>query len=138
MASWQETFGERSGERPFSELVGKTLTRVSRAHISSNRIEFACSDGTVYVMFHREDCCEHVAVEDITGDIEDLIGLPILKAEETSNSDGERPEDSDESWTWTFYTLRTERGAVVLRWLGSSNGYYSERVSFERFEVDHG
>jgi hypothetical protein len=36
-----------------------------------------------------------------------------------------------ESYTWTFYRFGTRRGSVTVRWLGHSNGYYSEGVSVE-------
>jgi hypothetical protein len=81
-------------------------------------------------MYHLQDCCEHVYLEDVVGDFSDLLGSPILLAEESSSND-DLGDDHDESCTWTFYRLATVRGFVTLRWYGSSNGYYSEGVDFE-------
>lgn len=108
-----------------SSLIGKTLVRVQQ--FGDDRIEFEESDGTVYQMLHYDDCCEHVSIESITGDLTDLEGSPITLAEENNNG----PETGDESYTWTFYKLATNKGYVDIRWYGSSNGYYSESVDFE-------
>jgi hypothetical protein len=124
-------------EATFDELVGKTFTRFD---ISPNkeRVEIVCTDGSIYVMYHSQDCCESVAIESITGEVADLIGSPILVAEESSsNKDPEDRQASSadrwcESFTWTFYKLATVKGWVDLRWLGESNGYYSESVSLAR------
>ena len=116
-------------EVAFSDLTGKTLVRVDGLESGSERVEFICVDGDRFVMYHSEDCCERVTVEDVAGDVSDLSDAEVLVAEESSNQDD--PPPSAESWTWTFYRITTPRGLVVIRWLGESNGYYSETPIFE-------
>ena len=111
-----------------SVLKGKTL--VSCVSID-DVITFTTSDGDVYRMYHGQDCCESVYIDDIVGDLQDLVGSEILMAEEV---EGESPADFDESdhdsYSWTFYKFATIKGYVDIRWFGSSNGYYSEGVDF--------
>ena len=111
-----------------NELIGKTIISIRGMEKGSAAIYFTCSDGSE--MYHEQDCCEYVRVEDVCGDVNRLLNTPILKAEERI-SRGENNEWGDSS-TWTFYALATSKGYVDLRWLGESNGYYSESVDFRR------
>lgn len=113
---------------PFSTLIGLTLASVEGAK-GSDEIVFKTTDGRTFRQVHHQDCCECVSVEDITGDFADLIGEPILVAEESSKAASE--DESSEYGSWTFYKLATVKGWVDIRWLGESNGYYSESVDFE-------
>lgn len=114
--------------KSISELFGKTLVAVTQ--IDNDEIHFTTSEGETFKMFHTQDCCETVTIEDIEGDLQSLVGNPILVAEESSNEDPQAVE----SGTWTFYKLATINGHVDIRWYGSSNGYYSEGVDFVKAE----
>lgn len=111
--------------RRFDILVGQTITEILQTH---DTLTFKVSDGTQYQLYHEDCCCESVYIEDIIGDLNDLIGEPITMADESSNF--------DESATWTFYKLATVKGYVTIRWLGTSNGYYSESVDFVELEYE--
>jgi len=115
-------------------LLGKTLVDVHREDYDGDSIYFEVDDGTKYRMCHIQDCCECVYIDDIIGDLEDLVGSPLLQAEEVSNADGEPLERRDGYFTWTFYKFATQKGYVTIRWYGTSNGYYSESVDFVRIK----
>ena len=113
----------------FGDLVGETLRSVRQDGNDEIRIEL--EDGREFRLHHMQDCCESVAIEDVNGDLADLVG-EVVVAEGSSNSDEPKPEEyPDDSFTWTFYRLGTQRGTVVIRWYGASNGYYSESVDFD-------
>lgn len=114
---------------PFSDLLGQTLVAIEKYE---DYLIFRTKHNE-YHMYHDQDCCESVTIESVVGDMLDLIGEPILKAEEAVSQGSENPEDEwSDSCTWTFYKLATIKGYVDIRWYGTSNGYYSERVSFYR------
>lgn len=110
----------------FSDLLGKTLSKIDN---SRDELIFTLNEGTQCKLHHEQDCCEGVSIEGIDGDLKDLIGNPLTQAEEVSNEDYPAPEHAD-SYTWTFYKMATVKGYVTIRWLGQSNGYYSESVDF--------
>lgn len=115
----------------FSVLKGCVLTNVvvaksKKYYFDGDHIIFERQDGREYYLFHPQNCCERVFIEDICGDIDDPIGSPILVAEERNNE--ERDFDGQQQ-EWTFYELATVKGSVTIRWYGASNGYYSTSVN---------
>ena len=122
--------------KSFEELQGRVLCKV--VQIDDDELRFHLTEDHYVRMYHEQDCCETVSIEDIVGDLDDLVGTPLLLVEEVSNYEPETETDKDEddyyyaeSETWTYYRFRTIKGSVDIRWYGSSNGYYSESVDIE-------
>lgn len=133
----------------FSDLQGKTLVKIEA---TEDEVHFY-TETEHYLMYHSQNCCESVSIDDINGDLQDLLNTPLTLAEEVSNEQFEKEwegsfitKDDDywkkseeygyypESHTWTFYKLATVKGYVDIRWFGESNGYYSESVDFIKFK----
>lgn len=120
-----------SGYKVYNQLIGTVFSRVERCNNEDDTIKFYIGDESdpKYKLKHEQDCCEHVYIESITGDLSDLVGQPITMAEIVWK-DGESKKDeygyNDESSTWTFIKFATIKGYVDIRFYGSSNGYYSE------------
>jgi len=113
--------------RSFEDLEGRILSKVE---VGDDEIRFYLTQDHYAKMYHSQDCCESVYIEDICGDLDDLVGEVLLMAEEVSYDAGPLG-GYEESYTWTFYRFRTRKGSVDIRWYGSSNGYYSESVSVD-------
>jgi hypothetical protein len=111
----------------FADLVGHVLQAVVGAKGDDEMI-YTLADGRKFKHYHEQDCCESVSIDDVCGDPQDLVGHPILFADESSSCESD--DGNYESCTWTFYRLGTVKGSLVVRWCGSSNGYYSEAVYF--------
>ena len=123
--------------REFDELVGRSLCRVERD--GDEEIRFYLTESNYVRMYHQQDCCENVYIEDICGDLDDLVGSPLLEAEEVIGYPaGPKYDYTESSYTWTFYKFTTRKGTVTIRWYGTSNGYYSESVSTEAIFRDIG
>lgn len=134
----QKTIEQVHDASNLQELMGGCVFVSVKA--DADRLVFTAEDGFQVLFYHEQDCCESVSIDDICGDLNDLVGTPIVVAEERSNAPepaAPHRQDLDNSYTWTFYTLRTNKGTVDVRWLGSSNGYYSESVHVEVLHPDY-
>ena len=118
---------KRDYNMTIADLKGKTINSFTGGKEGDDYVEFKTDDGYRFHFVHHQDCCESVSINDIVGDLNDLIGFPIVLAEESCNGD----PNADESGTWTFYRFATIKGYVNIRWYGTSNGYYSESVDLD-------
>lgn len=109
---------------PPDEIIGKQFTEVYQSElVCDEAIFFIGPDNVGYALGHQNCCCESFQFEEIHGDLDDLIGTPIIEfyLSESNNEESEYGSD-----TWSFYVARTMKGTVTFRCHGASNGYYSE------------
>lgn len=112
-------------------LVGETLTHID---VFVDEILLTTESGRKIKIYHDQDCCESVGIVDTEGNWQFLVGKPLVKASEEINPDNDpifsQIKQEDFSRTDTKLTFRTNDNTVISRWIGESNGYYSESVDF--------
>lgn len=106
-------------------LIGKVFSRVYQ---DGDAIVFA-NENVEFKLEHQQECCEHVYIESVVGDLSDLQDSPILRSEASSNPG----ENCEGTFTWTFHKLATRKGYVDIRFFGESNGYYSEYADLVQY-----
>lgn len=114
-------------------LVGKTLKGIEN---HEDEMLFICEDEDRFKAYHMQGRCKGVSIYDVKGDIQSILGSKIIEATEMIShewpSDVPIKEYTD-SFTWTTHIIRAANGnSLVVRWLGESNGYYSESVYVQR------
>lgn len=115
--------GQYASTSKFEQIQGMTITAVVYKEFSESLLIHLNTH--VLEMTHHQDCCESVYLADVVGSFEDLIGYPLL---EVSESFVDIESEGYESSTASYYNFRTIKASVQLRWVGESNGYYSETV----------
>lgn len=118
----------------YEEMIGKKFDKVFQYVSPYDKyfIIFELNGIPEFVFYHNQDCCESVYIEDVAGELEDLSLGVITEAEEYTKEAGEEVYDSG---TYTFYKFSSTRGCVNIRWIGESNGYYSESVDYFSWET---
>ena len=107
---------------PLEQLQGMAITAV--VYDEQNESLLIHLNTHVLEMIHHQDCCETVYLADVVGAFEDLIGYPLLEVSESIVD----IESEYESATASYYNFKTVKASVQLRWVGESNGYYSETI----------
>lgn len=103
----------------FAELKNKVFSSV---YVKDDSLHFV-NDTEHFCFHHSRVCCEHVYIESIVGELNDLENTPILVAEMTQSFNRVNKHE-----TWSFYKFGTVNGWVDIRWFGESNGNYSEEA----------
>ena len=115
-----------------AHFKGLTLTSIVRDHDDGDRIIFTTNEDKRILMHHNQDCCESVTINKVEGNLENLVGAEILVAsQEIEKGDAANGYDSE---TKTTYNFETSKGKVVIVWIGTSNGCYSETVDIEEMQ----
>lgn len=120
----------RVGYAVCDEISGGKVLEIDGLAIDSDVVDVITDIGTLR-FHHDQDCCEHVALADFESD-DDLTGATVLRVLEMEHVGGYNADTTTgESSTWTFYRVETTKGDIWMRWLGESNGYYSENVNID-------
>ena len=124
---WNEWRTKTRVSDNLSELEGEVIASITGGEKGDDECVITTVSGKAIKIYHNQDCCEHVSIEDcesdnIVGGFVHFAGFVDGVAEDPFG------EDFDESFTWSFLKIETSKGSVWQRWLGTSNGYYSESV----------
>lgn len=119
-----EITGDIRGGFKMEGVINRVFKKIE---VSENKREivFTRDDDATFKMYNIQDGYEDVYIEEIIGDLNDLIGYKILQYEEVI-----KEYDTENMVQWTFYKFATIKGYVTLRWYGFA-GYYSVNVTFE-------
>lgn len=122
----------------FDVMLGKTIESID-GKVGDDVMDFFAEDGTIFKFIYYPDCCASCNIIDIIGDLSDLLNSPILEAQQITSENYKNKGDyqPSDSYTWSFYRFSTVQGTVTVRWLGESNGYYSESVDFKVIKPKH-
>jgi len=117
----------------FFELKGQIVKKITGLEKNSPEVHIVTNQ-TTYKLYHHQDCCESVLVENVIGDEKDILNEEIIFAEEDAgaNDPDWYDEHYNDSHTWTKYVLKTKNASLKFWFLGESNGYYNENVSIEK------
>jgi hypothetical protein len=115
-----------------SEMNGLTVSEIDVGlGDDRNAIQITTTCGRVFLFYHEQDCCESVRIYDQKGDLRDLKGMKLKSVELAivDNPDDVAYESYDHT-TWTEIRFHVTDKTIISRWVGESNGYYSEHVDF--------
>lgn len=115
-----------------NSLVGEVLTYIDTD--GKGEIMLTTESGRKIRIYHEQDCCESVRIEDTEGNWHNLIGKVIVEVNYDIDPSGAPMPEYPDSWTRTNLTFKVNDATVISKWIGESNGYYSESVDIEEIK----
>ena len=107
----------------FNDLVGETLTHID-IDPENNEILLTTKSDKKIIIKHDQNCCESVKLVYYSPNWKKLIGKVIVDTSENAVSS----MNGYDSRTDTDLTFSVDDATVITKWVGESNGYYSETV----------
>jgi hypothetical protein len=129
-------------------ILGAEIERIDGLFIGSDRVAIFMKNGSEYIIFHHQHCCETSLVKDFNcsevfedGNI--ITGINFKHLE--GDADWSDDDDDDEYFYWdsnkssceqfgshkkvrqinnTVYEIYTSCGDIVIEWEGKSNGLF--------------
>lgn len=121
----------------WESLYGKTLKEVKEDNGDTFLLTF--TDGTRLELYHKQECCEIVYItgyvfsQRITNTFSSYYNKRLISINEDCVSE----ETSYGSQTKSIFTFKWEYDEYFeVHWLGKSNGYYSESVSYKIHQIE--
>jgi len=105
------------------DLAGEILRAID-VDEDNNQILLTTESGREILLHHCQSCCEKVRILDTEGEWRQLLGKPLLDATHHE----QQADTARGSETRTALTFCVDGATVISRWIGKSNGYYSESV----------
>ena len=116
----------------FFEIKGQIIEEITGLTEGNDEVFIKTNNGT-YKLYHEQDCCEHVRLVKVIGNVNELIGEVIFAEEDSGANDPDWYNESfNDSHTWTKYNLKTANASLEFWFLGESNGYYGESISIKK------
>ena len=120
-------------QKSFEDMLGKTMKLVV-VDEDEETVVLMAVDGEKYRFF--EDIHSGVRMDGVSGDLSNLVGSPLLVADERVESSSVRIQGLHEEWefrTWTFHEFATAKGSVTVRWSSHTDGGCTGVVSRARY-----
>jgi len=117
------------GDEILHSLQGDVIDEIDQLE---DEIRLTMRSGKTVRILHHQDCCESVRIVGTDGDWKDIKGEILVSTSISESSGGDAPSEYAESWTRTNIEFKTDSHTVISRWIGTSNGYYSESLTIEQ------